>query len=210
MQKQCIFMYVQEPKLAFEGVDATELYPCVLFYSSNPGEKVSLLNLYTTFVYYIFYIVIILYIIIQLSKPSCSSTGLQVALCDLQMRGMPSDLLPGEPLCSPRATVLLESTIQLLRRLYVNDDWVQHINQHMLNKLQLINTLMREGQGKIGPLTCLLKPFIYLKIYILYIQYIYSLYICVASLQLIIWKCFRPCLLALLCNRNATIDNSQK
>uniref|UniRef100_A0A9J8ANE0 HECT-type E3 ubiquitin transferase n=1 Tax=Cyprinus carpio carpio TaxID=630221 RepID=A0A9J8ANE0_CYPCA len=102
----------REPKLAFEGVDATELYPCVLFYSSNPGEK--------------------------------------VALCDLQMRGMPSDLLPGEPLCSPRATVLLESTIQLLRRLYVNDDWVQHINQHMLNKLQLINPLMREGQGKIA------------------------------------------------------------
>uniref|UniRef100_A0A8C2A9Q1 HECT-type E3 ubiquitin transferase n=1 Tax=Cyprinus carpio TaxID=7962 RepID=A0A8C2A9Q1_CYPCA len=90
----------REPKLAFEGVDATELYPCVLFYSSNPGEK--------------------------------------VALCDLQMRGMPSDLLPGEPLCSPRATVLLESTIQLLRRLYVNDDWVQHINQHMLKKLQHI------------------------------------------------------------------------
>ncbi|XP_051773057.1 probable E3 ubiquitin-protein ligase HERC1 isoform X4 [Ctenopharyngodon idella] len=102
----------REPKLAFEGVDAVELYPCVLFYSSNPGEK--------------------------------------VALCDLQMRGMPSDLLPGEPLCSPRATVLLESTIQLLRRLYVNDDWVQHINQHMLNKLQLINPLMREGHGKIG------------------------------------------------------------
>lgn len=30
----------QEPKLAFEGVIASELYPCVLFYSSNPGEKV--------------------------------------------------------------------------------------------------------------------------------------------------------------------------
>ncbi|XP_065100040.1 probable E3 ubiquitin-protein ligase HERC1 isoform X2 [Paramisgurnus dabryanus] len=103
----------REPKLAFEGVDATELYPCVLFYSSNPGEK--------------------------------------VALCDLQMRGMPSDLLAGEPLCSPRATVLLESTIQLLRRLYVNDDWVQHINQHISNKLQLIHPLMREGaHGKVG------------------------------------------------------------
>lgn len=31
---------LQEPKLAFEDVDATELYPCVMFYSSNPGEKV--------------------------------------------------------------------------------------------------------------------------------------------------------------------------
>ena len=33
-------MFLQEPKLAFEDVDATELYPCVMFYSSNPGEKV--------------------------------------------------------------------------------------------------------------------------------------------------------------------------
>lgn len=33
----------QEPKLAFEDVDATELYPCVMFYSSNPGEKVSVI-----------------------------------------------------------------------------------------------------------------------------------------------------------------------
>ena len=30
----------EEPKPAFEDIDATELYPCVMFYSSNPGEKV--------------------------------------------------------------------------------------------------------------------------------------------------------------------------
>uniref|UniRef100_A0A8C7IFA5 HECT-type E3 ubiquitin transferase n=1 Tax=Oncorhynchus kisutch TaxID=8019 RepID=A0A8C7IFA5_ONCKI len=91
----------KEPKLAFEGVEATELYPCVLFYSSNPGEK--------------------------------------VALCDLQMRGMPSDLLPGEPLCSPRTTVLLEATVQLLCRLHQCDGyWTQHINQHMQSRLELI------------------------------------------------------------------------
>lgn len=35
-----IMSFSQEPKLAFEGVIASELYPCVLFYSSNPGEKV--------------------------------------------------------------------------------------------------------------------------------------------------------------------------
>ena len=34
----------EEPKLAFEDVDATELYPCVMFYSSNPGERVCYLN----------------------------------------------------------------------------------------------------------------------------------------------------------------------
>lgn len=43
------FFFHQEPKLAFEGVVASELYPCVLFYSSNPGEKVLnlLFRLYT-------------------------------------------------------------------------------------------------------------------------------------------------------------------
>ncbi|KAJ7986812.1 hypothetical protein DPEC_G00332260 [Dallia pectoralis] len=98
----------KEPKLAFEGVDATELYPCVLFYSSNPGEK--------------------------------------VALCDLQMRGMPCDLLPGEPLCSPRTTVLLEATVQLLRKLHQCDGhWTEHINQHMQTRLELIGPLMKEG-----------------------------------------------------------------
>uniref|UniRef100_UPI003AAEB7BA probable E3 ubiquitin-protein ligase HERC1 n=1 Tax=Centroberyx gerrardi TaxID=166262 RepID=UPI003AAEB7BA len=96
----------KEPKVAFEGVVATELYPCVLFYSSNPGEK--------------------------------------VALCDLQMRGMPSDLLSGEPLCSPRTTVLLEATVQLLRRLHQCDQWTPHINQHIQTHLELIGPLMKE------------------------------------------------------------------
>ncbi|CDQ98182.1 unnamed protein product [Oncorhynchus mykiss] len=106
----------KEPKLAFEGVEATELYPCVLFYSSNPGEKV------------------------------CVCVCVCVALCDLQMRGMPSDLLPGEPLCSPRTTVLLEATVQLLRRLHQCDGyWTQHINQHMQSRLELIGPLMKEG-----------------------------------------------------------------
>ncbi|KAA8584475.1 hypothetical protein FQN60_008260 [Etheostoma spectabile] len=90
----------KEPKLAFEGVVASELYPCVLFYSSNPGEK--------------------------------------VALRDLQMRGMPSNLLPGEPLCSPRTTVLLESTVHLLRRLHQCDQWASHVNNHIHSHLELI------------------------------------------------------------------------
>ncbi|KAL7377168.1 hypothetical protein ABVT39_023074 [Epinephelus coioides] len=96
----------KEPKLAFEGVVASELYPCVLFYSSNPGEKVT--------------------------------------LRDLQMRGMPSNLLPGEPLCSPRTTVLLESTVQLLRRLHQCDQWSSHINQYIHSHLELIGPLLRE------------------------------------------------------------------
>ncbi|XP_031715964.1 probable E3 ubiquitin-protein ligase HERC1 isoform X3 [Anarrhichthys ocellatus] len=102
----------KEPKLAFEGVVASELYPCVLFYSSNPGEK--------------------------------------VALRDLKMRGMPSNLLPGEPLCSPRTTVLLESTVQLLRRLHQCDQWASHINQYIHTHLELIGPLLKEDDFNPG------------------------------------------------------------
>ncbi|KAL4617326.1 putative E3 ubiquitin-protein ligase HERC1 [Arapaima gigas] len=109
----CFSKNNKEPKLAFEGVDATELYPCVLFYSSNPGEK--------------------------------------VALYDLHMRGMPRDLLPGEPLCSPRNTVMLEATVKLLRCLYHHDMWAAHINQHMQSRLDLIRPLIQEGAlGNMG------------------------------------------------------------
>ncbi|XP_050295909.1 probable E3 ubiquitin-protein ligase HERC1 isoform X2 [Anthonomus grandis grandis] len=34
-----------EPRVAFENIDATELYPCVMFYSSNPGEKVKITDM---------------------------------------------------------------------------------------------------------------------------------------------------------------------
>ena len=70
----------------------------------------------------------------------------QVALRELQMRGMPSDLLPGEPLCSPRATVLLEATVQLLRRLHPCPPWTPHLNQHMQARLELIGPLMRDAR----------------------------------------------------------------
>ena len=95
----------------------------------------------------------------------------QVALRDLQMRGMPSNLLPGEPLCSPRTTVLLESTVQLLRRLHQCDQWASHINQYIHTHLELIGPLLRDedlgsfnlGQtqlqqwsltGTLSPLSC--------------------------------------------------------
>ncbi|XP_043542936.1 probable E3 ubiquitin-protein ligase HERC1 isoform X3 [Chiloscyllium plagiosum] len=98
----------EEPKLAFEDVDATELYPCVMFYSSNPGEK--------------------------------------VALCDMQMRGVCRDLLPGEPYCSPLSTVLAEATVQLIRKLHIHDNWMPAINHHMLCRLELIGSIMKEAK----------------------------------------------------------------
>ncbi|KAL4227433.1 putative E3 ubiquitin-protein ligase herc1 [Mactra antiquata] len=35
----------EDPKVAFEDIDATEVYPCVTFYSSNPGEKVKITDM---------------------------------------------------------------------------------------------------------------------------------------------------------------------
>ncbi|XP_062869323.1 probable E3 ubiquitin-protein ligase HERC1 isoform X2 [Trichomycterus rosablanca] len=97
----------EEPKLAFEDVDATELYPCVMFYSSNPGEKVK--------------------------------------ICEMQMRGTPRDLLAGDPICSPVATVLVEAVSQLVRILHRSDGWTQSINRCMLQRLQQIRGCLRDG-----------------------------------------------------------------
>ncbi|KAE8617135.1 hypothetical protein XENTR_v10008991 [Xenopus tropicalis] len=101
----------EEPKLAFEDVDAGELYPCVMFYSSNPGEKVK--------------------------------------ICDMQMRGTPRDLLPGDPICSPVATVLAESSVQLLRILHRTERWTYCINKKMIERLQKIKGCLREAGSKL-------------------------------------------------------------
>ncbi|XP_015275623.1 PREDICTED: probable E3 ubiquitin-protein ligase HERC1 [Gekko japonicus] len=101
----------EEPKLAFEDVDAAELYPCVMFYSSNPGEKVK--------------------------------------ICDMQMRGTPRDLLPGDPICSPVAAVLAEATIQLIRILHRTDRWTHCINKKMVERLRKIKTCLKDGVQKL-------------------------------------------------------------
>ncbi|XP_057578758.1 probable E3 ubiquitin-protein ligase HERC1 isoform X12 [Hippopotamus amphibius kiboko] len=101
----------EEPKLAFEDVDAAELYPCVMFYSSNPGEKVK--------------------------------------ICDMQMRGTPRDLLPGDPICSPVAAVLAEATIQLIRILHRTDRWTYCINKKMMERLHKIKICIKESAQKL-------------------------------------------------------------
>lgn len=55
LNKLCLYFLkicFQEPQVAFEDVDVTELYPCVMFYSSNPGEKVFFIFLFTLFSVY--------------------------------------------------------------------------------------------------------------------------------------------------------------
>lgn len=42
----------EEPEVAFENIDAEELYPCVMFYSNNPGEKVKITDMQVGFIYF--------------------------------------------------------------------------------------------------------------------------------------------------------------
>ncbi|XP_032830981.2 putative E3 ubiquitin-protein ligase HERC1 isoform X4 [Petromyzon marinus] len=101
----------EEPKLAFEDVDVTELYPCIMFYSSNPGEKVK--------------------------------------ICEMQMRGTPRDLLPGDPTCSPGPVVLSEATVQLVRVLHRTDRWTHSINRHLTERLQRVRPCLAATTSRV-------------------------------------------------------------
>lgn len=146
-----VFMW-QEPKLAFEDVDATELYPCVMFYSSNPGEKVRQTNKsqniqrMQTNTQFLFRL-----------HCDCLSLTPQVKICDMQMRGTPRDLLTGDPICSPVATVLAEATTQLVRILHRSERWTQTINHSILQRLQQIRGCLRDSAPPAGATTRLRK-----------------------------------------------------
>lgn len=68
----------------------------------------------------------------------------------MQMRGTPRDLLPGDPVCSPMATVLAEATTQLIRILHRTDHWTQRINKTMIERLHKIKPCFREAAGASG------------------------------------------------------------
>ena len=63
----------------------------------------------------------------------------------MQMRGTPRDLLPGDPVCSPVATVLAEATTQLIRILHRSDHWTHRINKVMVERLHTIKACFRES-----------------------------------------------------------------
>ncbi|XP_077988697.1 putative E3 ubiquitin-protein ligase HERC1 [Glandiceps talaboti] len=100
-----------EPRLAFEDVDVTELYPVVMFYSSNPGEKVK--------------------------------------ICDMQVRGAPRDLLPGDPLCAPMPAVIAEANVALIRALHRESNWTAPINNSILDRFASISKLKSLIHGKV-------------------------------------------------------------
>lgn len=73
----------------------------------------------------------------------------QVKICDMQMRGTPRDLLPGDPICSPVAAVLAEATIQLIRILHRTDRWTHCINKKMVERLYKIKGCLKESGQKL-------------------------------------------------------------
>lgn len=79
-----------------------------------------------------------------------SAYFVQVKICDMQMRGTPRDLLPGDPVCSPMATVLAEATTQLIRILHRTDHWTHRINKTMIERLHKIKPCFRESASASG------------------------------------------------------------
>lgn len=53
--------------------------------------------------------------------------------------------MPGDPICSPVATILAEATSQLVRILHRSEHWTQTINRCMLQRLQQIRGCLRDG-----------------------------------------------------------------
>ncbi|CAB3370488.1 Hypothetical predicted protein [Cloeon dipterum] len=94
----------EEPRLAFEDLDCSELYPCIMFYSNSPGEKVK--------------------------------------LTDMQVRGCPRDLLPGEPHCSPWPSALAEAQVCLIRTLHSSATWNETINYALIERLSAAKELL--------------------------------------------------------------------
>lgn len=109
-----------------------------MFYSSNPGEKVGNGGQRSNVVHES-----------QEAFPS-DFPYLQVKICDMQMRGTPRDLLPGDPVCSPMATVLVEASTQLIRVLHRADRWTHRINKTMIERLHKIKPCFKDATASAG------------------------------------------------------------
>lgn len=93
----------EDPRIAFEDIDASELYPCVMFYSGTPGEKIK--------------------------------------MTDMQICEGNKELLPGDPLCAPVTSAIMEANISMMRRLHQSEVWGPPINRKVIDQLTKIKDL---------------------------------------------------------------------
>jgi len=64
-----------------------------------------------------------------------------VKIADVQIRGMPESLLPGEPHCCTTPVVIAESVASLLRTLHSSESWNAVVNSAVVDRLQLVDSL---------------------------------------------------------------------
>ena len=73
----------------------------------------------------------------------------------MQVRGAPRTLHPGEPLCAPVTTVIVEALILLLRQLHRCGGWTAQVNRVLVARLQSVSHLVKviagEGEGGMMP-----------------------------------------------------------
>jgi len=77
-----------------------------------------------------------------------------VKIADVQIRGMPEALLPGEPHCAAASVVIVESVASLLRTLHANQSWNCVVSSAVVDQLQhvdsLANLLSRQCRNSVG------------------------------------------------------------
>lgn len=61
----------------------------------------------------------------------------------MQVRGAPRDLQPGDPLCAPTSSIMVEAHIALLHSLHRQDSWRDCINTSILSRIGLIKKLYK-------------------------------------------------------------------
>ena len=70
-----------------------------------------------------------------------SRRNFQVRISDVQIRGVPESLHPGEPHCASAAVVISEFIAALLRTLHADRVWNPAVNSAIVDRLQHVDSL---------------------------------------------------------------------
>ena len=92
-----------------------------MFYSSNPGERVSFLVEFSSQKHFVSneYVALIVHVFCHV----------QVKITDMQVRGTTRNLLPGYPHCAPACVALGQTIVEVVRALHrEGSTWTQIIN----------------------------------------------------------------------------------
>ena len=79
-------------------------------------------------------------------------------MTDMQICEGNKELLPGDPLCAPVTSAIMEANISMMRRLHQNDVWAGAINRKLIDQLTKIKDLEKAHKldGKLETNLCLI------------------------------------------------------